>query len=234
MRTRWDGGTGACRSRLHLAGIRMLRLAASPCSPSPGSPPNSSHRRRPRAVPRATRHRVPRRARVLLHRVGRNVQGPIDSTDRRRHGAASVPVSAPTPARSICLSARYGGIEYFSRRCTPTPSGPIPAIASRGLRHLEHGADRRQARHLVVPRAGAGRRPGGARSDRAPERRSPCPRSARLHPPDLVARRCPRGTGGLELGESDLSPDAVTRRGDSVMVLAPFAPGEKQLTIAVR
>jgi hypothetical protein len=41
----------------------------------------------------------------------------------------------------------------------------------------------------------------------------------------------PRGSIGLELGESDISPDAVTRRGDSVFVTAPLAPGEKQLTI---
>ena len=33
------------------------------------------------------------------------------------------------------------------------------------------------------------------------------------------------------MGESDLSPDAVTRRGDSVLVLAPIAPGDKQLTL---
>ena len=41
----------------------------------------------------------------------------------------------------------------------------------------------------------------------------------------------PRGTIGLELGESDVSPEAVTRRGDSVIVAAPLAPGEKQVTL---
>jgi hypothetical protein len=41
----------------------------------------------------------------------------------------------------------------------------------------------------------------------------------------------PRGTIGLELGESDVSPDAVTRRGDSLLVAAPLAPGEKQVTV---
>ena len=39
----------------------------------------------------------------------------------------------------------------------------------------------------------------------------------------------PPGSEGLELGESDVSPDAVTRRGDSAIVSAPIAPGEKQL-----
>jgi hypothetical protein len=41
----------------------------------------------------------------------------------------------------------------------------------------------------------------------------------------------PRGTIGLELGESDVSPDVVTRRGDSLLVAAPLAPGEKQVTV---
>jgi hypothetical protein len=35
----------------------------------------------------------------------------------------------------------------------------------------------------------------------------------------------------MELGESDVSPQAVTRRGDSILVAAPLAPGEKQLTV---
>jgi hypothetical protein len=39
----------------------------------------------------------------------------------------------------------------------------------------------------------------------------------------------PPKSEGLELGESDVSPDAVTRRGDSVIVSAPISPGEKQL-----
>jgi hypothetical protein len=33
------------------------------------------------------------------------------------------------------------------------------------------------------------------------------------------------------LGESDVSPDAVTRLGDSLIVTAPLAPGEKQITV---
>jgi hypothetical protein len=41
----------------------------------------------------------------------------------------------------------------------------------------------------------------------------------------------PRGTLGLELGESDVSPEAVERQGDSLIVTAAIAPGEKQLTL---
>jgi hypothetical protein len=41
----------------------------------------------------------------------------------------------------------------------------------------------------------------------------------------------PPGSVGLDLSESDFSRDAVARTGDSVVVVAPFAPGEKQLTV---
>jgi hypothetical protein len=41
----------------------------------------------------------------------------------------------------------------------------------------------------------------------------------------------PAGSVGFQVGQSDLSPDAVTRRGDSVLVFAPIAPGDKQLTL---
>jgi hypothetical protein len=41
----------------------------------------------------------------------------------------------------------------------------------------------------------------------------------------------PAGTGDMEVGESDVSPDAVVRSGDSVKLLAPLAPGQKQLSI---
>jgi hypothetical protein len=36
---------------------------------------------------------------------------------------------------------------------------------------------------------------------------------------------------GLEIGESDVSPDAVRRQDDSVLVTAPIAPGQKELSL---
>jgi hypothetical protein len=36
---------------------------------------------------------------------------------------------------------------------------------------------------------------------------------------------------GLEIGESDLSSEAISRRGDSLLIGAAIAPGEKQLTV---
>jgi hypothetical protein len=41
----------------------------------------------------------------------------------------------------------------------------------------------------------------------------------------------PPGTGDMEVGETDLSPDAIVRQGDTVKVLAPLSPGQKQLSL---
>ena len=41
----------------------------------------------------------------------------------------------------------------------------------------------------------------------------------------------PPGAGDMQVGESDLSPDAIVREGDTVNVLAPLAPGQKQLSL---
>jgi hypothetical protein len=40
----------------------------------------------------------------------------------------------------------------------------------------------------------------------------------------------PRGTVGLQVGESDVSAESISRRGDSLFIGAAIAPGEKQLT----
>jgi hypothetical protein len=41
----------------------------------------------------------------------------------------------------------------------------------------------------------------------------------------------PAASTGLELGESDVSPEAVRRQHDSALVSAPIAPGQKQLSL---
>jgi hypothetical protein len=41
----------------------------------------------------------------------------------------------------------------------------------------------------------------------------------------------PVGTFGLQPGEGDVSPDALRREGDRILLFAPIAPGEKQLIL---
>ena len=40
----------------------------------------------------------------------------------------------------------------------------------------------------------------------------------------------PPGSEGLEVGQGDVSPDAIVRRNDSIFMAAPIGPGEKELS----
>jgi hypothetical protein len=169
-------------------------------------------------------------ARVLLHRVGRDAQGPVDSTRADDRGRFRFRFRADTSALYL-LSVRYGGIEYFS-----TPVHTNPARPDTTLRLVAYDTSSTapitvEARHIVVPRPGEG----GTRAvldlivlrnDGRVARVSP----DSLHPSWSV--RLPPGTGEMQVGEGgDLSPDAIVREGDTVKVLAPIAPGQKQLSL---
>jgi hypothetical protein len=180
-------------------------------------------------VPRATDTVALPRARVLLHRVGRDAQGPIDSVVADAAGRFRFRFRADTSALYL-LSTRYGGIEYFS-----PPVHTNPALPDTAMRVVAYDTSSTvpvavEARHIVVPRAGAD----GSRDvlDLVVLRNDGI--AARIAPDSAHpswAMRLPAGAGAMQVGESELSPDAVVRAGDTVKVLAPIAPGEKQLSI---
>jgi hypothetical protein len=165
--------------------------------------------------------------RVVLHRVGSDQQGPIDSMVTGPDGRFRFRF-VPDSALHL-LSARYGGIEYFSAPLERDSTGP------QTVRLVVHDTSSRapvavSARHLVIPRAGAD----GTREvlDLVQlDNRGTLTRVAPDSAGASWAGPLPAPSEGLELGESDVSPDAVTRRGDSVIVSAPIAPGEKQLAL---
>ena len=168
-------------------------------------------------------------ARVLLHRVGRDMQGPLDSATADASGRFRFRFRADTAALYL-LSARWGDVEYFSPPVHTNPARPDTAMRLVVYDTSSTAPISVEARHIVVPRAG----PNGARSvlDLIVLRNDG--RVARVAPDSsrpswrLVL---PPGTGDMEVGESDLSPDAVVREGDTVKVLAPLAPGQKQLSL---
>ena len=180
------------------------------------------------AVLRADSTPVPG-TRVVLHQVGRTLQGPVDSTRTDRRGRFRFAFRADTSALYL-LSVRHAGIEYFS---PPVHTNPArPDITIRVLVYDTSGTApvSLEARHLVVTRPGED----GSRSVldlvvllNSGKRTRVAPDSAAASWGGLL----PRGTIGLELGESDVSPEAVARRGDSILVAAPLAPGEKQVTV---
>jgi len=180
---------------------------------------------------------LPRRAdtgaaagvRVLLHRVARGSQGPIDSTLTDARGRFRIRFRPDTGALYL-LSARHGGIEYFSSPVHTNPARPDTAIRVLVYDTSSTAPLQITARHIVVARPGED----GSRA---------VLELLVLRNDGVLARvagdstrpswgmALPAGTTRVRLGESDLSPEAVTRRGDSLLVFAPIAPGEKQLTL---
>jgi len=169
------------------------------------------------------------RVRVVLHRVGQAVQGPLDSTLTDQRGRFRFTFRADT-ATLYLLSARRSGIEYFSPPVPTNPKRPATAIPIVVYDTSSAAPIAVEARHLVIARPGDDGsrsvldlivlRNDGTRTRIAGDSLRPSWAGPLLG-----------GTMGLELGEGDFSPDAVSRRGDSLYVSAPLAPGEKQVTL---
>jgi hypothetical protein len=169
------------------------------------------------------------RARVVLHQVGRALQGPLDSLRTDQRGRFRFRFRPDTNALYL-LSARHAGIEYFSSPVHTNPERPDTAILIMVYDTSSTTPISLEARHLVLTRPGED----GSRSvldllvlRNDGQHTRVAPDSSRPSWTGLL----PRGTIGLELGESDVSPDAVARLGDSLVVTAPLAPGEKQVTV---
>ena len=136
----------------------------------------------------------------------------------------------PDTSAFYLLSAEHAGIEYFS-----PPVATNPVRPDTGIRVLVYDTSSTTpislvARHLVITRPGQDGSRGVLdlmvlRNDSRLTRTT----SDTTHP--TWSAPLPPGSIGLDVSESDFSRDAVARRGDSVIVVAPFAPGEKQLTV---
>jgi hypothetical protein len=170
-------------------------------------------------------------ARVVLHRVSREVSGKLDSTTADPRGRFLFRFQRDT-TQVYLLSTRWSGIEYFSE---PLPGGSLPGATSLTLLVADTSSARQAeggGRFLVLGSPGPSRdrrvvdllvlRNGGTetvvgRGGDAPTWRAPLPRGV-LDP----------RVGAVG---SEISPEAVRFERDSIMVIAPIAPGEKQLLV---
>jgi hypothetical protein len=167
--------------------------------------------------------------RVVLHQVGRTRQGPLDSTRTDRRGRFRF-VFRPDTSALYLLSVRHAGIEYFSSPVHTNPGRPDTTIRVIVYDTSSTAPVSLEARHLVLTRPGED----GSRNVLDLIVLLNGGRQTRVAPDSAGASWggvLPAGTIGLELGASDVSPDAVIRRGDSLLVAAPLAPGEKQVTV---
>ncbi|MEZ0335716.1 MAG: carboxypeptidase-like regulatory domain-containing protein [Gemmatimonadales bacterium] len=166
--------------------------------------------------------------RVVLHRVGRDAQGPLDSTATARDGRFRFRFTPDTSAIYL-LSARYAGVEYFSPPVQLDSVGRDTAISVVVYDTSSTAPIELAARHIVIPRAGDD----GTREVLDLVVLQNQGTVARVAPDTLGASwsaPLPPGSEGLDVGQGDVSPDAIVRRNDSIFMAAPIGPGEKELS----
>jgi hypothetical protein len=167
--------------------------------------------------------------RVVLHRVGQKTQGPIDSSRTDREGRFRF-AFRPDTSDFYLVSGRYAGIEYFSSPLPTSPTSPDSGISLVVYDTSSSAPVTLEARHLVLTRPGED----GSRSVLDLIILRNAGRLTRVAPDSLRgswSTALPRGTIGLQVSESDVSTEAISRAGDSLVISAALAPGEKQLTL---
>ncbi|MEP7326529.1 MAG: hypothetical protein ABI836_11315 [Gemmatimonadota bacterium] len=171
---------------------------------------------------------VPAR-RLILHRVGRTRQGPMDSTvsDAAGHFRFRVPTDT---TEIYLISTNFSGIEYFSAPVTNSEGRGDSAVVLVVSDTSSSAPVRLAARYFVIRDAlQDGSRPvldllvlsnGGDKTRVGLDSLTP-----------TWSGLVPSGVVGARVGEADFSADAARLKGDSLLVYAPLAPGEKQVTL---
>jgi hypothetical protein len=166
-------------------------------------------------------------ARVVLHRVGRQAQGPIDSTVAGPRGEFRFRYHRDTSAVYL-LSSGFAGIEYFSTPLHTDPEAPdtglVLFVSDTSASAPIHVA----SRHIVISKPGKD----GTRTALEIVVLENDGTRTRVGPDSLTAvwgARLPAGVIGFQVGQGDIGPDGLLARNDSVVLVAPVAPGQKQL-----
>jgi hypothetical protein len=176
-----------------------------------------------------------RGAPVVLHRVSRAAQGPVDTTIADAAGRFRLRFTPDTSAAWL-LSARFAGIEYFSAPIASDPAHPDTGIVILVSDTSSAAPVGLRLRTMLVSRADeSGSRTvvdwfvlsnGGPLTRVAPDS---------LHP--SWSTPLPEAAQNVELADmrlSQFSPDAVVFRRDSAQLFAPLSPGDKELMLQYR
>jgi hypothetical protein len=165
----------------------------------------------------------------VLHRVGPLGSGPVDSVRTDAQGAYRFRFQADTTAQ-YAVGALYAGVGYLGASVGPgsitsrdlgtiavfdTSSSEPVTLSQRHLLVQSMNPDGSiPVLELLILRNAGSRTRVGADSTQ----------------PSWTGRLL-GGATDVDVGESDVTPDAVLRRGDSIAVLAPLTPGEKQIVL---
>lgn len=169
---------------------------------------------------------------AILHEVTRESGHPVDSALTNRLGVYRLRAPTRDTAAGYVVSVEHDGIGYFSQplsardRASDSASTivvfdtsyttPEITVAERHLiiRSIGEDRTRRVIELLVLENR-------GSRTRITDDETQPVWQGA-----------IPAAAVQFEVGQSDVSPETVFRHGDSVAVLAPLPPGEKQILIA--
>lgn len=169
---------------------------------------------------------------AVLHQITGQGGSAVDSSRTGPGGRYILRASTRDSGSVYVVSVTHAGIAYFSRpvRALGSPqetaellavfdtssAAPAIALAQRHVivRRPEDPGSRRVLELLVLVNS-------GDRTRVAPDTSRP-----------VWQGRLPRGATGFQVGEGDVSTEAVFRRGDAIAVAAPIPPGEKQILVS--
>lgn len=172
---------------------------------------------------------------VVLHRVGRDSQGPVDTVVADRNGRFRFRF-VPDSSAAYLLSARYGGIEYFSQPVATNAATPDTGVTVFVADTSSTAPVSVRQRTLLIGAPDAE----GSRTVLDWFVLSNAGTLTRIAPDTLHASwgtAIPSDAQNVELADSRLSqfaPDALVFRRDSVLVFAPVSPGDKELMLQYR
>lgn len=191
-------------------GGRIVRLLARDTIPVPGAP-------------------------VVLHRVSRAAQGPIDTVRSTPAGGFGLRFVAESSATYL-VSVRWAGIEYFSDPIVPGSGRADAALLVVVADTAADAAVGVRRRTLLIGRVD----PAGARDVLDWFALENASGLTRVSPDSLRpawAAPLPPGAEGAAIADtrvSEFSPDAIEFRRDSLLIWAPLSPGGREILVRYR
>ncbi|MDQ2768122.1 MAG: hypothetical protein M3Y30_13310 [Gemmatimonadota bacterium] len=171
---------------------------------------------------------------VTIHRVASDTAGPLDSMRVGADGHFHFRYSrAGKPSAVFFVSAMYDGIAYFSRPLTTSRvTGDDAAIVVFDTTSI-HFPLAIKGRHVVISTPSVdGSREVVEAYEIANESDQTLVAPDDAHP--TWTAPLPAGVTDIQVGESDVSPAAISAASGRARVTAPFAPGLKQLSYSYR
>ena len=167
---------------------------------------------------------------VTIHRVGPDSAGPLDSMRTDNYGRYKFTYKRFGDATALYFAASvYKGIAYFS---APFRGGAVKGDEAEIVVFDTTTSPVRftvQGHHLVI----GAPRPTGLRDIVEVYEVSNDTVVTAIGRDSLTpvwSAPLPKGATGFTAGQGDVSASSLQRRGDSVVLLAPFSPGVKQLS----